>query len=206
MNKSFRSFMFAIPSVAIFANVAVAQPQGSPDKIPVKLQVVISTFEGDRKVSSMPYTLLATINGGDASFNSNLTVPIQGTTAGTVTYTNLGSSLRCTVTTDAAGFKVAMTFSDRTVISNKATVAPGTPAGSVDSPIFHDVMFRGDVSLKDGETKQLLVAPDKVTGEVVKIDVTLTLDVSRRGSVESDNGDVRAALELTAVAIPFSLN
>ena len=82
MNKSLGTFMAAIPFALSFAGVAEAQPQAQADKIPVKLLVVISTFEGDKKVSSMPYTLLATANGSEVSFNSGSNVPIPDGTGG----------------------------------------------------------------------------------------------------------------------------
>ena len=42
------------------------------------------------------------------------------------------------------------------------------------------------VSMKDGETKQMISAPDKVTGEILKIDVTLTLDPPKRAAIGLD--------------------
>ena len=202
MNKYFQPFVLAIPSVAIFANVAIAQPQAQPDKIPVKLQFVITAYEGDRKVSSVPYTLLATANGGQVTFLNGINVPIQ-TGEGKTTYTNIGTNITCTVTTEAGNYRIAINFDEKSVIVAKA---PATPAGTVitklpDSPSFRNVSYVGTITIKEGETKQLISAPDKVTGEVIKIDVTLTLDPPRRASVRLDNKDARAA-----IAIPFSLN
>lgn len=206
MNKSFQTFMIAIPSVAIFANVAVAQPQTSPDKIPVKLQVVVSTYEGDRKVSSMPYTLLATANGGGVTFLAGTNVPLQGGD-GKLSYTNIGTTITCTVTTEAGNFRLAINFDEKSVMAAKTPVTPAGPAPKpLESPTFHDVNYVGTVALKEGETKQLVSAPDKVSGEIIKIDVTLTLDPPRRATVELDNRDFRAARETTTGALPFSLN
>jgi len=223
MNKSLGTFIVAIPVALSFASVAVAQlpmpvaqppmpvaqlpmpvaqSQAQADKIPVKLVVVVSTFEGDKKVSSMPYTLLATANGSQVTFNSSSRMPIPSSNAGSVSYTNIGTTLQCTVTTEGGSFKVTINFSDNTVLSNKSPAASTTaPARNPDYATFHDVSYTSAVSLKDGETKQLISAPDKVTGEVVKIDVTLTLDPPRRASVETENRGV-----LAAIAIPLSLN
>jgi len=202
MNKSLGTFMAAIPFALSFASVAEAQPQAQADRIPVKLLVVISTFEGDKKVSSMPYTLLATANGNPVSIISSSNVPIPSSNGNSVSYTNLGTNLQCTVTTEAGSFKVAISFSDKTVLPNKTPAASATaPARNPDYATFHDVNYNSAVSIKDGETKQLISAPDKVTGEILKIDVTLTLDPPRRASVELDNKDARAA-----IALPISLN
>jgi len=185
MNNSLGTFMVAIPLALTFASVAQAQPQAQSDKIPVKLLVVISTFEGDKKVSSMPYTLMATANGNQVSFNSSTNMPIPNGTSGGYSYTNVGTNLVCTVATEAGSFKVTLNFSDKTVISNKApAAATSSTAKPLDSPSFHDVSYSSAVNIKDGETKQLISAPDKVTGEILKIDVTLTLDPPKRAAID----------------------
>jgi hypothetical protein len=81
--------VLAIPSVASFASVVIAQPQAQPDKIPVKLQFVITAYEGDRKVSSVHTHYLATANGGQVTFLNGINVPIQ-TGEGKTTYTISG--------------------------------------------------------------------------------------------------------------------
>jgi hypothetical protein len=202
MNRYFQPFMLAIPSVAIFANVAVAQPQAQPDKIPVKLQFVISTFEGDRKVSSIPYTLLATANGGQVTFLNGANVPIQVSGDGKITYTNIGTTIVCTVTTEAGNFRVNISFDEKSVTPAKTPASPaGTAPKPPESPSIRDVNYNGTITIKDGETKQLIAAPDKGTGEVTKVDVTLTLDPPKRAAIELENRDLSAAL-----AIPISLN
>jgi len=202
MNKYFQPFVLAIPSVAIFANVAIAQPQAQPDKIPVKLQFVITAYEGDRKVSSVPYTLLATANGGQVTFLNGINVPIQ-TGEGKTTYTNIGTNITCTVTTEAGNYRIAINFDEKSVIVAKA---PATPAGTVitklpDSPSFRNVSYVGTITIKEGETKQLISVPDKATGEVEKVEVTLTLETPRRASIELEDIHTKAA-----IAFPFSLN
>jgi hypothetical protein len=200
MNKSIGALVVAIPFALSCASVANAQPQAQSDKIPVKLLVVISTFEGDKKVSSMPYTLLATANGSEVSFQSGANVPIPASNGGGASYTNIGTTLRCTVTTESGSFKVSINFSDKTVLSNKTPPTSAT-ARYPDYPTYHDVNYISAVSMKDGETKQMISAPDKVTGEILKIDVTLTLDSPKRASIELEDRNARAAL-----AIPISLN
>lgn len=185
MNKYFQPFMLAIPSVAIFANVAVAQPQAQPEKIPVKLQFVISTFEGDRKVSSIPYTLLATANGGQVSFLNGINVPLQISGDGKVTYTNIGTSITCAVTTEAGNFRIDIRFDEKSVTPVKTPASPaGTAPKPLESPSIRDVNYNGIITIKDGESKQLISAPDKGSGEVTRVEVTLTLDPPKRAAID----------------------
>jgi hypothetical protein len=199
MNKYFQPFMLAIPSVVIFANAAVAQPQAQPEKIPVKLQFVISTYEGDRKVGSIPYTLLATANGGQVSFLNGINVPLQ-TGDGKVTYTNIGTDIHCTVTTEAGNFRMEINFDEKSATSAKT---PASPAGiapkPLESPSFRDVNYKGTITIKDGETKQLISVPDKVSGEVTKVDVTLTLDPPKRAAVDLDSDHLENGFRILTV-------
>jgi len=202
MNTSFRSFIFAIPTLAAFANVAAAQTQAPPDKIPVKLQFLVSAYEGDHKVSSVPYTLLATANGGQVTFLNGINVPIL-TSEGKITYTNIGTTITCTVTTESGNFRLAINFDEKSVITAKSPAAPtGTTTRPLDSPSFHDLNYIGTITVKDGETKQLISVPDKATGEVEKVEVTLTLETPpRRASIALEGTSTK-----TAIAFPFSLN
>jgi hypothetical protein len=95
-----------------------------------------------------------------------------------------------------------ISFDEKSATSAKTPASPaGTAPKSLESPSFRDVNYKGTISIKDGETKQLISAPDKGSGEVIKVDVTLTLDPPKRAAIELDDRDVRAAL-----AIPISLN
>jgi hypothetical protein len=46
------------------------------------------------------------------------------------------------------------------------------------------VSYVGTITIREGETKQLISVPDKATGEVEKVEVTLTLETPRRASIE----------------------
>jgi hypothetical protein len=200
MNRSLGTFMAAIPFALSFASVAEAQPQTQADKIPVKLQFVISTFEGDKKVSSMPYTILATANGEQVTLLSGRNIPIQ--TGENTSYIGIGTTFVCTVTTEAGNFKLAINFDEKLLVAaRKPEAATGLTTNAPESPSFRDVNYVGTIYIKAGETKQLISSPDRFTGEVTKVDVTLTLDPPKRASVELDNRDVRAV-----IAIPISMN
>jgi hypothetical protein len=199
MNKSLGTFMAAIPFALSFANMAEAQPQAQADKIPVKLQFVISTFEGDRKVSSIPYTLLATANGGMVTFLNGTNVPIQ-TGEGKFSYTNIGTTITCTVTTEGGNFRIAINLDEKSVAAAKIPAASaGVPTKAPENPTFHDVNYVGNITIKDGETKQLISAPDKGTGEVIKVDVTLTLDPPKRASIDLNTDHLENGFRILTV-------
>ena len=175
MTKILKHLLLAIPVVILFSTMAQAQ-QEKGEKIPVKVQIVISKYDGDKKTSSLPYTMFVTANGDRAQINSGANVPITGST-GTVTYTNLGTSLDCTVTTEGGRYKVTLSINDQFLVVPKPTApAPGVAPRPSDAQTFGRFSYQNGVNVKEGETKQIISAADRNTGEVVKVDVTLSLD------------------------------
>jgi len=188
MTKMFHKLMIATVLFMAVCSVALAQQQPQPEKIPVKLQIVLSRYYGDRRISSLPYTLLTTANGPQTSLLLGTNVPIvtsvasaassDGKTPSTTSYsyTNVGTSIQCTVTTEAGRFKVVLLIDDKTVVDAKPATGGSANTGTNDKPSFRDFNYNGTLSMKEGESKQIATAADRTSSEVVKIDVTLTLD------------------------------
>ena len=59
--------------------------------------------------------------------------------------------------------------------------------------------YVGTITLKEGETKQLISAPDKVSGEIIKIDVTLTLDPPKRAAIGLDTDHLENGFRILTV-------
>jgi hypothetical protein len=157
-----------LPQLAI---AALAQQKPSePDKRPVvKVQVVLSRYEGDRKTSSLPFTMLATADGERVSIRTGSQVPVA-TSATNFQYIDVGTNIDCGVKIVEDGrFNVFLNFQDRSV-TDKVPLA-----GSV-QPVLRNMQYTNSVLLKDGETKQFVAASDKASGEVIKIDVTLGVE------------------------------
>jgi len=159
-----------------------AQEPGAAEKSVVKVQVVISRYNGDRKVSSLPYTIMAKV-GNQVSMLNGMNVPISGAN-GNAQYTNVGTTITCTVTSEGGRFKVNLLVDDKNVVDTKSA-QPGASAKPLEapslakpleSPSFSDFSYQGVIGIEDGQTKQVTTAADKVTGEVIKIDLTLNLD------------------------------
>jgi len=182
MKATLSHAMITILLLLAFSNFGFAQAPSTQERIPVKLVIVISRYEGDRKLSSLPFTLLATANGERASLNNGVNMPISsaGTTDGkpttSITYTNIGTSIVGTVTTESGRYRVNLSIDDKSVVDVKTAPTTGATAKASDQPSFRAVSFNSTVSLKEGEQKQIFSAADRISGEVTKIDVTLTLD------------------------------
>jgi len=163
--------------VATLATIAVAQsPNPSPAPIqnqnkpltPLKVQVVIARYEGDKKVSSLPYVLAVTANHPQpVNLRMGSQVPVP-TGQGGVDYKSVGTNIDCMATsTDDGRFEVQVRIEDSSIMERRGLDTP---------PTLRTFSSNNTVVLKDGQTAQFTAAADKVTGEVVKVDVTMTVE------------------------------
>jgi hypothetical protein len=176
--KSVSRFTVAVVSVLAFVVTAMAQnaPQPKP-MTSLKVQVVIARYEGDKKVSSLPYTMSVTANGDAVRLRMGSQIPLPSTsfqgTGNTTpvtsfTYHNVGTSIDCrATTTDDGRFSVVIGIEDSSVSERRSP-------GSV--PTLTTFSTQNMAVLRDGQTMQFTAAADKTTGEVVKVDVTLTVE------------------------------
>jgi hypothetical protein len=162
-----------------------AQEKPAALVIPVKVQVILTRYAGDKKVSSAPYTLSA--NAGSAAapkgewalatlrMGAKIPVPvvnarmIEGKPAADVpfNYQDVGTSIDCRVAMlDDGRFRLEITVDDTSVYD-------ADPAKPNDHPSFRTFRASDSMVLKDGQSAQFTTAIDKVSGEVTKIDVTL---------------------------------
>ena len=157
--------------------VAAQNPAPAKPMIPLKVQIVISRYEGDKKVSSLPYTLSVTANAERVSLRMGSQVPVpnwaqpsQPNLAPVQSYTwlNVGTNMDSSATTtDDGRFRVFIGIEDTSVMER-------TGRGEV--PTLRNFNVQNTMTLRDGQTAQFTSAADKTTGEVVKVDVTLTVE------------------------------
>jgi hypothetical protein len=190
-------FAFALASTALVRTQE--KPPAAPGMTtPLKIQVVISRYQGDKKISSLPYSLSITGGGGGvdraltgpafigrANLRMGAKVPVAATTYTPIAaggagvnplvsyqYQDVGTNIDCQVWSVEDGrFRVEITIEDSSVYPDEKEI-PGTVKGN---PSFRS--FRGSDSmlLRDGATAQFTTATDKVSGETVRVDVTLTV-------------------------------
>jgi hypothetical protein len=182
--QNVKRILTIISAAAIAATVAAPRPavaQEKPALVPLKLQLVVSRTLGDKKVSSLPYTLWITANrGGETALRMGVNVPIPTTIIGkegatqSYSYRDVGTNIDCSATTAAEGyFNVSITLNDSSIqFDTKESASRGTVPGV---PSFRNFLARFGILLKDGQTAQYTSATDPVSGETLKVDVTLNV-------------------------------
>jgi hypothetical protein len=157
--------------------------------VPLKVQLVISKYQGERKISSVPYVLALNSNEGPARpthlrMHTDVPysmTPISGSSDGkpvagikSYAYKTVGTSIDCSaISFDNGGFKINVSIEDSSIQPAAQGASATTGADAV--PAFRTFTSLNTVLLKDGQTVQLTIATDPISGEVTKVDVTLTV-------------------------------
>jgi hypothetical protein len=157
--------------------------------MPIEVQIVISRWQADKKIASMPYTLI--VNASDkpdghrdlARLRMGAEVPVlsfnavgggQVPAAGPITYKAIGTNIDCSAyLTDDNRYQLQLTIEDSSVYADPANANSGV--ASANTPVFRSFRFSnsGTQPLRDGQTMQFIAAADKVTGEVVRVDLSV---------------------------------
>jgi hypothetical protein len=163
--------------------------------IPLQIDLVIARYTGekaDKKVSSAPYSLSVNATEGPSQLrpvtrlrmggrvpistfapptdqNGKPVGPVAG--GGPVQYQDVGTNIdsRAGILADGQ-FDVAITIEEN-------SLAPNTQMAGIQGvptlPVIRAMTASNNLVLRDGQTRQFTAASDRVTGEVVKVDVTL---------------------------------
>jgi hypothetical protein len=168
---------------------AVAQPiqpgsaRPSRPLIPLEVQLVISRYQGEKRTSSMPYVLAVNANGGNAQLNMGADVAVPTTAfvpAGdgktpapaplrSFNYRNIGTNIVCAATTGADDGRFDLNIS----VDDSSVFTKDDAANSTENLAFRSFKSRNTLLLRDGQTRQYTAATDRVSGETIRIEVTL---------------------------------
>ena len=177
--------LFAGAVLTLLALAGVPLRAQQAPQVPVKMQVVFTEFEGDKKISSQPYTFY--VNAGEPARTSvrvGVRVPIY--TGGKETqaqfqYTDIGTNIDCKVIPAEGGqFRTELNLERSSAYSSSGSMdnSPESKAELQTAKIQPTLRtFRSNVNLmlRDGQTLQSNMATDPATGRVLKVDVTLTV-------------------------------
>lgn len=168
------------PPVPIDAQIA--EDFAEKPLVPLDIQIVVSRYQGEKKVSSLPFSVAVNANeplasqlrmGANVPVAATVFTPKEGATPPVQSwnYRDVGTAIDCTAKTlDDGRFQLWVSVEDSSVY---AGVQDGTTPSVRDVPVIRSFKSKNTLLLRDGQTRQFTAATDRVNGEVVKIDVTL---------------------------------
>ncbi len=195
MNRQ-RRVVAGLGLLALLVPLARAQEKPkTPDEprpaTPIKVQIVLSEWEGEKKISSLPYSFsaeAASRGARRATVRLGLRVPV---TAGgkdgptSVQYMDVGTDIDCTARSLEDGrYDLELVLSRSSLYSTgperkSPEWTPGEPVPALarleGQPIVRHFSTLMHVFLKDGQTAQSFLATDPVSGRVLKAEVTLNV-------------------------------
>jgi hypothetical protein len=163
--------------------------------VPLDVQVVVSRFQGDKRVTSLPYAL--TVNAVHARegiaqlaqirMGAQVPLPTMGTptvdgkpvtgmlNTNPVTYKEIGTFIDADAKwLEGGAFELQISVSDTSLYRRSQN--PPAGAEQIDDmglPVLRTFTASNRVVMKDGQTKQFMLAADRISGDTLRVDVTL---------------------------------
>ena len=186
-----------VSTASTIGHAQQAAPPAPKPEVLLKVDVVLSRWLADKKTGSLPFTLLVNTPGSGSGYasirvgvdvptgtlTSLTTVPNSSTAQNPVTtattrnntdYRSVGTSIDCRSTQLADGrFQVNVNVQDSSIFNE-------TPAGrgsvrSAAPAAFQTFQMGNTLPMRDGQTLPFATATDKVSGEQLRVDVTLNV-------------------------------
>jgi hypothetical protein len=141
----------------------------------LRVQLVITRYQDEKKVASLPYAFVVTAGGDWTRMRMGVDTPVpmgptspDGKTPTSIQYKNVGTKIDCRANPRGEGYQLYVG-----VENSSALAGPGASVGG--APLFRTFETKLDLVLRDGQSVQTVTSTDPVTGEVVKIDVTMNV-------------------------------
>lgn len=184
----------AAAQAASGAPAATTKPTLEP--LAVQVDVVLTRWQGEKKISSLPFVLISTATRGggqSASIRMGVDVPI-GTSTSNATQTtgaqtnntravettksemvfrNVGTDIDSRVIrTDERMFDVYVSLRDSAIFSSDASKSVNALA---DPTAFRTFNASNTLPMVDGQMRLFGLGTDKITGETMRVEVKLTV-------------------------------
>ena len=172
--------LFALGSTILHTQDKPATPVKPPETIATKVTVVISRTQGEKRSAACLYVLSVTGSRGTLRLGTKIPVmmmttgqlPKDSPMVGPIQYQDVGTNIDCDIRPLGDGrFLLNLTVDDWSVYADEQAL----PGGTKGNPSFRSFRASNAMVLKDGQSGQFTSATDKLTGETVKVDVTLTV-------------------------------
>lgn len=156
----------------------------SANVVALQVQVVVARYQGEKRLSAMPYTLSMNSSPGSKAnmrMNGEVPVPTQAFSSGAspapqvpFSYRSLGTSIDLTAVASTPGkFGLSITVSEASLRAQDSTASSREfrELPLKDQPIFENYQSSNTIHVRDGETTQFTASTNRLTGEAVRVEV-----------------------------------
>ena len=148
---------------------------------PVKVQLVFTEFDGDKKISSLPYTFTVLsdekMGATSTSLRTGIRVPIELENKDQkTTYLDIGTNIDCRIITEVDGrFHLNLIFDRSTLYPNKSSEGERLVASPGGQPLIRQFRTSENLILRDGQSSENLLSTDPLTGHTLRVTVTINV-------------------------------
>ena len=160
-----------------------------PDPSALMVDVTVARYLGEKRLSSTPYTLSVLPSdrsslrmGGDVPVPSTTITPAQkeGDKAAAVSsyaYRGVGTNIdvmctRVEGTPTARQYRITLTIDENSIYADDLAPATSKTTGA---PAFRSFKSTNTFSLRDGQSVEYAAATDRLSGEVYRVTVKMTV-------------------------------
>src|SRR5262249_8074558 len=190
------AFLFAVCASSVFAQDKSKSEEQKAEEYrftlaSLKVQVVFTEYEGDKKLKVLPYSFLVTTQTREGRPNTKIRVgnrvPIYiGGEHNGVTYMDIGTNIDSSAECVAPGQYRLYLSMERSWVEGNVMVpvekAPSTLSGGGEShtaqfaqPVVRQYKAELTPILKDGQSIETNLATDPLSGRVVKLEVSISV-------------------------------
>lgn len=165
------------------SQATLGQKPPAPPSVSLKVSLVFSRYQGEKKISSVSHTLW--VSAGDrTSLRLGTQVPVpttvlkEGTGAvQSYNYRDVGTNIDCSATPVAdGGYRLNITITDSSVyFADQADSPVKSTTVATGAPAFRNFNTTFTIVLKDGQTGQATSVTDPVSGQAIKVDATVNV-------------------------------
>lgn len=181
------SVAMALPKSVPAQDKPRAESQVVTHARPLKIQIVFTEMEGDKKIKSMPYTMVFSSDAGSgpniAKLRIGSRVPLYTGKEGGLQYVDVGTNLDCRADPlDDGRYGLRLSLERSWVqadvqipVNQSSSDASGGTPGQFKEPVLGQ--YKTDVYLlaRDGQTVESTSATDPLNGRTLKIELTLNV-------------------------------
>ncbi|MHB8486217.1 MAG: hypothetical protein ACYDCM_10905 [Candidatus Acidiferrales bacterium] len=147
----------------------------------VRIDLLLTEYDGQKKISSLPYTIYAessprqrSAQSGSLRMGVRVPVPLNASPTSSFSYMDVGTNIDCNAWTLGEGaYDVLITVSRSSLYTPSQTETEGEQIHVANGMVTRNFSTNFDLKLHDGETTDGTSATDPLNGHILKISVTL---------------------------------